>query len=253
MHASGENEYHLRWVAARGLSSDPNVDAAAYINALRTNATGRTLAQMEAVVCLNWRDAPECLTSGFIPCVTANWKTATTTTLPVVPPPSQEFRGKKDMLKGLQGRFRGYAKWKLNCNVVVVIDKDREDCTLLKSKIEDKARDCGLLDKTFGKYPKRLAIRIAMTELEAWFLGDPVAVNRAFPKVQETDLHIKGSVDKILAPAKRLERVLQRRGYYRTGMPKLQVARLVAEHMNPCKNRSPSFRLLMRTLRELGS
>ena len=163
------------------------------------------------------------------------------------------FHGKQDMLKKLPGWFRGYANWELDCNVVVVIDKDREDCKRLKSKIEDKSRDCGLLDKTFGKYPKRLAIRIAVTELEAWFLGDPVAVNRAFPKVQETDLHIKGSVDKVPDPAKRLERVLQRRGYYRTGMPKLQVARLVAEHMDPCKNRSPSFRLLMRTLRELGS
>ena len=162
------------------------------------------------------------------------------------------FNGKHDMLEKLPGRFRGYAKWKLDCNVVVVIDKDREDCTLLKSKIEDNARDCGLLDKTFGKYPKRLAIRIAVTELETWFLGDPAAVNRAFPKVRETDLHIKGSVDKILAPAKRLERVLQRRGYYRTGMPKLQVARLVAEHMEPDRNKSPSFQLLMRTLRELA-
>ena len=163
------------------------------------------------------------------------------------------FHGKQDMLKKLPGRFRGYAKWGFDHSVIVLIDQDRDDCSDLKSKIEKLAQDCGLLLPNSPKNPKQVAIRIAVTELEAWFLGDPAAVNRAFPKVQETDLHIKGSVDKVPDPAKRLERVLQRRGYYRTGMPKLQVARLVAEHMDPCKNRSPSFRLLMRTLRELGS
>ena len=165
----------------------------------------------------------------------------------------QEFRGKKDMLKGLQGRFRGYAKWKLDCNVVVVIDKDREDCTLLKSKIEDKARDCGLLDKTSGKYSKRLAIRIAVTELEAWFLGDPVAIHKAFPKVRERDIRVQGTVDLILDPASHLARTLRQKRYFSKDMPKVQVARLVAEHMEPDRNKSPSFQLLMRTLRELGS
>ena len=168
-------------------------------------------------------------------------------------PHISSFHGKKDMLKGLQGRFRGYAKRGFDHSVIVLIDQDRDDCSDLKSKIEKLAQDCGLLLPNSSKNPKQVAIRIAMTELEAWFLGDPAAVNMAFSKVRETDLHIKGSVDKVPDPAKRLERVLQRRGYYRTGMPKLQVARLVAEHMDPCKNRSPSFRLLMRTLRELGS
>ena len=163
----------------------------------------------------------------------------------------REFRGKKDMLKGLQGWFRGYAKWELDCNMVVVIDKDREDCTRLKSKIEDKARNCGLLDKTFGRYSKRLVIRIAMTELEAWFLGDPLAIHKAFPKVRERDVRAQGTVDSIPDPANHLERMLQRKRYF-SHMPKVLVARSIAEHMEPDRNKSPSFQLLMRTLRELS-
>ena len=165
----------------------------------------------------------------------------------------QEFRGKQDMLKRLQGRFRGYAKWDFDHSVVVIIDQDRDDCSLAKSKIEKIARNCGLLLPNSPKNPKRLAIRIAMTELEAWFLGDPSAIHKAFPKIREKNIKIKGAVDEVPNPAKQLERLLQRHSYYRTGMPKVQVARLIAEHMDPYGNQSPSFQLLIRTLSELGS
>lgn len=171
----------------------------------------------------------------------------------VCTPRIQEFRGKQDMLKRLQGRFRGYANWEFDHSVVVVIDQDRDDCFLLKSQIKKIAQNCGLLLPNSPKNPKQVAIRIAMTELEAWFLGDPSAIHTAFPRVREKDVHIKGSVDEVPHPARRLERLLQRRNYYRTGMPKVQVARLIAEHMDPHENRSSSFQLLMRTLSELGS
>jgi hypothetical protein len=39
-----------------------------------------------------------------------------------------------------------------------------------------------------------------------------------------------------------LERELQRRNYFPSGLAKIELARAVAEHMEPDRNRSPSFR-----------
>jgi hypothetical protein len=48
-----------------------------------------------------------------------------------------------------------------------------------------------------------------------------------------------------------MERILQRAGYYPTGMPKVELAANVAAHMLPDRNRSGSFRAFRDGLRQL--
>jgi hypothetical protein len=49
------------------------------------------------------------------------------------------------------------------------------------------------------------------------------------------------------------ERVLQNGGYFKTGLRKIEAARLVAAQMIPARNSSTSFRVLCAALSEMAS
>ena len=54
------------------------------------------------------------------------------------------FRGKRDLLKNLRNRLSGYSKWLPdNYRIAVVVDRDNDDCKLLKEKLESMANDAG--------------------------------------------------------------------------------------------------------------
>ncbi len=56
------------------------------------------------------------------------------------------FRGKSDLLRKLQDRLSAYANWMPeNFWVVVMIDRDNDDCRTLKEQLETIAADSGLL------------------------------------------------------------------------------------------------------------
>lgn len=160
------------------------------------------------------------------------------------------FQGKQDMLAKLPGRFRGYAKWPFEHRVIVIIDQDRDDCVALKSRIEEMAHECGLATTARPERPWHLAVRIAMTELESWFLGDSTAIRAAFPRVDQRKVRTRGDVDALADAAERLARILRSGNYYSGGVPKVEVARLVSPHLDLDANRSTSFRVLIRTVRE---
>ena len=52
----------------------------------------------------------------------------------------------------------------------------------------------------------------------------------------------------VLGHAHHIERVLQRAGYFKTGLRKIEAARTVAAHMEPSRNTSPSFGALRASL-----
>jgi hypothetical protein len=88
-------------------------------------------------------------------------------------------------LANLEKRLKGYAAWiPADWRIVVLVDEDREDCRRLKSKLEAAAAAAGLLTKTKArKTPFVVLNRIAVEELEAWFLGDVEALRTAYPGV----------------------------------------------------------------------
>lgn len=158
------------------------------------------------------------------------------------------YRNKQRMLRKLPDRLKAYARRmnKENIYVVVLIDRDRDDCLHLKARLEDMARNAGLTTKSSALEAERFTVvnRIAVEELEAWFFGDQEALRQAYPKLPDTFSKkrpyrhpdaIKGGTWETL------ERLLQRHGYYPQGYPKIEGARSIAEHMEPDRNSSPSF------------
>ena len=73
------------------------------------------------------------------------------------------FRGKANLLRNLEARLRGYARglpddWR----VIVVVDRDNDDCRALKDELEEAATAAGLRTRSqAGSGRWQLASRIA--------------------------------------------------------------------------------------------
>jgi hypothetical protein len=164
---------------------------------------------------------------------------------------------KSQLLKRLPNRLRGYKHWiSDNCRIIIVVDRDDEDCRALKSRLAEEAANAGLAVGGIGcGKPWQVANRIVVEELEAWFFGDTDALRMAYPRVPESLASQRKYRDPDAIRGgtwEALEQVLQRAGYYKTGLPKIEAARNIAKHMDPCKNRSRSFRIFRNLLLELA-
>lgn len=160
----------------------------------------------------------------------------------------RRFQCKDDLLARLPERLAGYAAWlPQNWAILVLVDRDDDDCEALKQRLESIAAEAGLLTKTAAAVNGQrfqVANRIAIEELEAWFFGDWQAVKAAYSRVPATIQQKAGfrDPDAILGGTwEALERVLKRAGYFSTGLRKLECARAVAQHMEPARNTSRSF------------
>lgn len=158
------------------------------------------------------------------------------------------FQGKTALLGNLEARLRAYRHWiPDDWRIVVLLDEDREDCHGLKVRMEDAARAAGFPTKSRPDAGGRFIVlnRISVEELEAWFFGDITALVAAYPGVsphlgnraayRDPDAIAGGTWEAI-------ERELQRVGYYAGGLPKIELARTIAAHMDPARNSSDSFR-----------
>jgi hypothetical protein len=166
-------------------------------------------------------------------------------------------QGKSDLLQRLPSRLKGYAAWlPEDYRIVVVVDRDGDDCTELKERLEQIAIDAGLRSRTRASNQSyQLINRLAIEELEAWYFGDWDAVRSAFPKVSTTvpSQAKYRDPDAITGGTwEAFERVLQRAGYFSTGLRKIEAARAVAEHWKPAVNRSRSFQVFRAALQEIN-
>jgi len=167
------------------------------------------------------------------------------------------FGDKPTLLANLEARLRGYARWlPTDWRIVVLVDRDADDCRRLKARLEKAAKAAGLPTWTQAPARDRVRVvnRIVIEELEAWFFGDAVAIATAFPRVPPTLASRRGYADPDAIRGgtwEALQRELRRAGYFRAGMPKINTARWIAAHMDPDRNRSRSFRLFRDTLRSL--
>ena len=162
------------------------------------------------------------------------------------------FRSKTDLKRKVAARLRAYARWLPDdWRILVLVDRDRDDCRALKEELEGAALDAGL-HTTSGDERWQVANRMVIEELEAWYFGDWQAVLRAFPKVTPTVSNRRGyrDPDTIADTWEAFERILQRHGYFRGGLRKTEAAREIAAHMDPAQNRSKSFSVFHRTLME---
>lgn len=157
------------------------------------------------------------------------------------------FHDKRNLLAKLPARLKGYSKWlPSDWRIVVLIDEDRQDCEKLKSQLERAASKSKLITKSAALNHGRFQVlnRIVIEELEAWFFGDVEALVKAYPRVPATLAERKDYRDPDAINGgtwEVLERILQAKGYYPGGLPKIEVARNVSKYMEPTRNRSKSF------------
>ncbi len=157
------------------------------------------------------------------------------------------YQGKPDLLGKLPSRLRAYSSWlPKDWRIVVLVDRDQDDCRELKTRLERIAQEAGLSTKsspaTGGEF--QVVNRLAIEELEAWFFGDVQALRAAYPRVPATLTRRRSFRDPDAVAGgtwEALERVLKNAGYYSARMPKLEVARRVSGHMIPEQNESRSF------------
>ena len=157
------------------------------------------------------------------------------------------FQGKTDLLSKLTMRLRAYASWlPEDWRILVIVDRDDDDCMLLKQRLDESAVASNMRTRTnCGQRPWQLVNRIAIEELEAWYFGDWQAVRLAYPRVSETipqQARYRNSDGIQGGTWEAFERVLQRYGYFETGLRKLEVARVIGAHLDVERNRSQSFR-----------
>jgi hypothetical protein len=167
------------------------------------------------------------------------------------------FQGKRDLLDALPERLEGYSKWLPDdWRIVVLTDRDDDDCLRLKRQLDEIAMRKHLVTASSRSAGISIQVlnRIAVEELEAWFFGDVDALVAAYPRVPATLARKRGfrDSDGITGGTwEALERTLQRAGYYRAGMPKIEVARKVSALMEPRRNRSGSFKTFCAGLMKL--
>ena len=154
--------------------------------------------------------------------------------------------GKDDLIAKLPVRLRGYARWlPANWRILVLVDRDEEDCVLLKRQLEEIAAAASVISKSVNGLVYSLANRIAVEELEAWYFGDWEAVREVFPRVSPT-VPAKSRYRDPDAVAggtwEAFERILQAGGYMEGGLRKIETARAIGGRMQPERNTSRSFR-----------
>jgi hypothetical protein len=106
-----------------------------------------------------------------------------------------------------------------------------------------------------GGKPYAVVTRLAIEELEAWYFGDWDAVRAAYPRVPATiPAQAKYRDPDAIAGGtwEAFERVLQKAGYFKIGLAKMQAARTVAAHMEPDRNASRSFQVFRSALAEMA-
>ncbi|MCC5871779.1 MAG: DUF4276 family protein [Gammaproteobacteria bacterium] len=155
------------------------------------------------------------------------------------------FQGKGDLLAKLARRLRAYARWlPEDWRIMVIVDRDQEDCRSLKTRLETIAAAAGLTTRSSAPGTWQVVNRIAIEELEAWYFGDWQAVRVVYPNVPAsvpTKTAYRDS-DAIRGGTwEHFERILKRHGYHRSGLPKTAVARAMGAEIQPARNRSESF------------
>jgi hypothetical protein len=165
-------------------------------------------------------------------------------------------QGKQDLQKKLSAKLRAYAKWlPKNTRIIVIIDRDNEDCKKLKHFMDDIAESAGFhVHKSSTKNNWRVVNRIAIEELEAWFFGEWAAVKKAYPKVsfnipnhtsyRQPDAIVGGTWEAF-------ERILKKAGYFESGLRKIEAAQAIGKFIDPNKNISPSFNAFFEIIQEV--
>ena len=160
-----------------------------------------------------------------------------------------QYTDKQTFLERLPDRLRGYAGWlPSSSRIVVIIDRDNDNCQALKARIEAMAQRTGLRIEADHRGLAQVIIRIAIEELEAWYFGDWEAVQAAYPGAGKPPQHCRAPDEIIGGTWEAFERHMKRHGYFASGLRKIEAAAKIAPHIDPNRNTSPSFQAFRRAV-----
>lgn len=156
---------------------------------------------------------------------------------------------KRILLDQLPRLLRGYGKTGYNA-VVVVLDSDRRNCKEFLAELHELAERCDA--------PKHTMFRLAIEEVEAWYFGDRIALQGAYPKAKA---NVLGRYDQdsvcnaweMLADATHPggSGEIKKKGWPLPGQLKYEWAERIGPLLEPDRNLSPSFGKLRDGLRRL--
>ena len=143
--------------------------------------------------------------------------------------------GKSDLQRSIPRKIRTYAHMPHPVAVIVLHDQDAGDCRELKNHLLDLCQQPGV------NVP--YLIRIVCRELEAWYLGDMEAIERAYP-------HFRANRYKNKAKFRNPDSC-NAKDELRKILPELQQigsAQAIAPHLNTSANSSDSFKQFVQGL-----
>lgn len=143
------------------------------------------------------------------------------------------------LLKGYGKTFDGYPK-EYRAVVILVCDLDDKCLKIFRHDLFGILNACNPRPEAY--------FCIAIEEGEAWFLGDMMAIKRAYPKARDTVLHSYAN-DAVCGTWEKLAdavypggaQQLSRNGWQAVGREKFKWAVEISPHMDIKNNRSPSF------------
>lgn len=147
------------------------------------------------------------------------------------------FEGKQDLDRQIGAKLRGYLNPR--ARFIVLRDQDRSDCRKVKKDLLTRCRRAG----------RTAVVRIACRELEAFYLGDLLAVERGLGMGPRSIASRQNKAkfrdpDKMLQPSEELLKLTN--GKYQ----KIAGSRAIGPHLDLDDPRSRSFRHLIMAIRK---
>lgn len=145
--------------------------------------------------------------------------------------------GKQDLERSIPRKLRAWRE--SGVRFVVARDQDSADCRQLKARLADLCRSAGRPDAL---------VRVVCRELEAWYVGDPEALVRAFPESRRRALHELNRAryrnpDTVVHPSEAIANQIP-------DFQKRLGARRMASHLSR-ENRSRSFQVFLEGVERL--
>lgn len=158
---------------------------------------------------------------------------------------------KRILLDQLPRILGGYGKTPGIDAVIVVVDTDTRDCKQMLAELTASAAASGRPDTIF---------RLAIEEIEAWYLGDRVAVWEAYPRARK-DVLDRYAQDTVCGTWELLAdavypggtTAVKAAGWPLPGQIKHDWAQAIGPKMDLSRNVSPSFNKLVEALSKLAA
>ncbi|CAK8725337.1 DUF4276 domain-containing protein [Candidatus Electrothrix laxa] len=149
------------------------------------------------------------------------------------------FEGKQDLEKQLVRKLK---LWQLpDSRFIVLRDQDAGDCRKIKENLREKCKEAGRMDTI---------VRIACHELESFYLGDLQAVEKGLAMsglAKRQNQRKFRQPDNLPNPARELT-MLTKKSYQ-----KIAGSRAIGRYLHPENNRSNSFNVLIKAVRDIVS